>query len=76
MILQLSVESWDFLELLHPLVVLHSDKELVPSGWITWDVQVVRPALAPVLIEAGEDTTVVIMKMLECFVNVSTTQNI
>ena len=32
--LQLSVESWDFLELSHHLVVLHSDKELVPSGWI------------------------------------------
>ena len=31
--LQLSVESWDFLELSH-LVVLHLDKELVPSGWM------------------------------------------
>ena len=34
MMLQLSVESWDFLELSHILVVLHSDKELVTSGWI------------------------------------------
>ena len=34
MMLQLSVESWDFLELPHILVVLHLDKELVPSGWI------------------------------------------
>ena len=34
MMLQLSVESWDFLELSHFLVVLHSDEELVPSGWI------------------------------------------
>ena len=42
--LQLSVGSWDFLELSHILVVLHSDKELVPYGWIVWDVQVVRPA--------------------------------
>ena len=40
--LQLSVESWDFLELSHILVVLHLDKEPVPSGWIVWDVQVVR----------------------------------
>ena len=34
MMLQLSVESWDFLELSHILVVLHLDKELVPSGWM------------------------------------------
>ena len=34
MMLQLSVESWDFLELSHLLAVLHSDKELVPSGWM------------------------------------------
>ena len=43
MMLQLSVESWDFLELTHLLVVLHSDKELVPSGWIMCNVQVVKP---------------------------------
>ena len=43
MMLQLSVESWDFLEQYHLLVVLHSDKELVPPGWMKWDVQVVRP---------------------------------
>ena len=42
MMLQLSVESWDFLELSHFPVVLHLDKELVPSGWIVWDVRVVR----------------------------------
>ena len=41
--LQLSVESWDFLELSHLLVVLHSDEELVPSGWMKWDVQEGRP---------------------------------
>ena len=34
MMLQLSVENWNFLELPHILVVLHLDKELVPSGWI------------------------------------------
>ena len=34
MMLQLSVESWDFLELSHLLAVLHSDKEMVPSGWM------------------------------------------
>ena len=34
MMLQLSVESWDFLELSHLLVVLHLDKELVPFGWM------------------------------------------
>ena len=34
MMLQLSVESWDFLELSHLSVVLHLDKELVLSGWI------------------------------------------
>ena len=34
MMLQLSVESWDSLELSHLLVVLHSDKEMVPSGWM------------------------------------------
>ena len=34
MMLQLSVESWDSLELSHLLVVLHLDKELVPSGWM------------------------------------------
>ena len=44
MMLQLSVESWDFLELSHLLVVLHLDKELVPSGWMTWHAQVMRPA--------------------------------
>ena len=33
--LKLSVESWDFLELTHLLVVLHLDKELVSSGWMT-----------------------------------------
>ena len=44
MMLQLSARSWDFLELSHLLVVLHLDKELVPSGWMMWDVQVVRPA--------------------------------
>ena len=44
MMLQLSVESLDFLELSHLLVVLHLDKELVLSGWIVWDVRVVRPA--------------------------------
>ena len=44
MMLQLSVESWDFLELSHFLVVLHLDKELVPSGWMVWDVQEMRPA--------------------------------
>ena len=43
MMLQLSVESWDFLELSHLLVVLHSDKELVPSCWIMCNVQVMRP---------------------------------
>ena len=43
MMLQLSVESWDFLELSHLLVVLHLDKELEPSGWMMWDVQEVRP---------------------------------
>ena len=43
MMLQLSVESWDFLELSHLIVVLHSDKEMVPSGWMMCDVQVVRP---------------------------------
>ena len=32
MMLQLSVESWDFLELSYLSVVLHLDKELVPSG--------------------------------------------
>ena len=42
MMLQLSVESWDFLELSHLLVVLHLDKELVPSGWMMCNVQVVR----------------------------------
>ena len=41
---QLSVESWNFLELSHLFVVLHSDEELVPSGWMMWDVQVVRAA--------------------------------
>ena len=30
--LQLSVESLDFLELSHLIVVQHSDEELVPSG--------------------------------------------
>ena len=44
MMLQLSVESWDFLELSHLLVVLHLDKELVPSGWIVWGVQEGRTA--------------------------------
>ena len=34
MMLLLSVESWDFLELSHLIVVLHSDKELVTSGWM------------------------------------------
>ena len=43
MMLQLFVESWDSLELSHLLVVLHSDKELVPSGWMTCDAQVMRP---------------------------------
>ena len=43
MMLQLSVVNWDFLELSHLLVVLHLDQELIPSGWIMWDVQVVRP---------------------------------
>ena len=43
MMLQLSVESWDFPELSHLLVVLHSDKEMVPSGWMTCNAQVVRP---------------------------------
>ena len=42
MMLQLSVDSWDFLELIHLLVVLHLDKELVPSGWMMCNVQVVR----------------------------------
>ena len=36
---QLSVESWDFLDLSHLTVVLHLDKELVPSGCMMWDVQ-------------------------------------
>ena len=44
MMLQLPVESWDFLELSHLLVVLHLDEELVPFGWIVWNVQVMRPA--------------------------------
>ena len=44
MMLQLSVESWDFLELPQLLVVLHLDKELVPSGWMMLDVQEGRPA--------------------------------
>ena len=44
MMLLLSVESWDFLELSHILVVLHSDKELVPSGWMMWHAQVTRLA--------------------------------
>ena len=43
MMLQLSVESWDSLELSHLLVVLHMDEELVPFGWLMWDVQVVKP---------------------------------
>ena len=43
MMLQLSVESWDFLELSHLFVVLHLDKELVPSGWMMCHAQVVRP---------------------------------
>ena len=43
MMLQFSVENWDSPELSHLLVVLHSDKELVPSGWTMCDVQVVRP---------------------------------
>ena len=30
--LQLSVESWDYLELSHFFGALHSDKEMVPSG--------------------------------------------
>ena len=34
MMLQLSVESWDSLELSHLIAVLHSDKEMVPSGWM------------------------------------------
>ena len=34
MMLQLSVESWDFLELSHLLVVLHLEKGLVPFGWM------------------------------------------
>ena len=42
MMLQLSVDSWDFLELIHLLVVLHSDKDMVPSGWMMCNVQVVR----------------------------------
>ena len=42
MMLQLSVESWDFLGLMHILAVLHLDKELVPFGWMLCDVQVVR----------------------------------
>ena len=43
MMLQLSVESLDFLGLSHLLVVLHLDEELVLSGWMMWDAQVVRP---------------------------------
>ena len=43
MILQLSVESWDSLELTHLHVVLHSDKEMVPSGWMMCNVQVMKP---------------------------------
>ena len=44
MMLKLSVENLDFLELPHLLVVLHLDKEPVPFGWIMWDAQVMRPA--------------------------------
>ena len=33
MMLQLSVESWDSLELSH-LAAPHLDKEMVPSGWM------------------------------------------
>ena len=42
MMLLLSVESWDSLELSH-LAALHFSKEMVPSGWMMCDVQVVRP---------------------------------
>ena len=35
MMLKLSVDSWDFLELSHLFVELYMDKELVPSGWMT-----------------------------------------
>ena len=34
MMLWLSVESWDSLELAHLLVVLNLDKDMVPSGWM------------------------------------------
>ena len=44
MMLQLSVESWDFLELPHILVVLQLDKEMVPSGWVMCNVQEGRTA--------------------------------
>ena len=43
MMLQLSVESWDSLELSHLFAALHSDKEMVPSGWMTCNAQVMRP---------------------------------
>ena len=43
MMLQLSVESWDFLELCHLSVVLNLDKDLVPSGWMKWHAQGARP---------------------------------
>ena len=42
MMLQLSVKSWDSLELTH-LAALHSDMEMAPSGWMTCNAQVVRP---------------------------------
>ena len=40
--LQSSVESWDSLELSQLLVVLHLDKEMVPSGWMMCNVLVMR----------------------------------
>ena len=43
MVLQLPVDNWDSLELSQLLVVVHSDEDKVSSGWMLWDVQVMRP---------------------------------
>ena len=64
LMLELSVDSWDFLEPIQPTLVLNLVKELDQSGWIMYDAGVMKADLINVITMELVVTTVAMMKML------------
>ena len=75
LMLKLSVDNWDGMELSQHIKVLISEEDMDQSGWIMYDAGEMRVDLINVLTDELVITTVGITKMLVWLVRVSTCES-